>query len=399
MTSSVRRDRRGCRARRARCWRLACPSDPDRRCCCSRPARTIASADAPAGRAVAELPRVPSANPGGSGPSLARDPCARVRPQSLYVRGRGAGGSSSVNAMCAIRGIPDDYRRWARGARVPGLGLDRDARRLPARSRTTSTTVATVSTAWAARSRCRAGPSASSAPLDRARARRDGRSRVPDVRRLPRRRRHRREPRRAHRARRTAGVDERRLPGARTDACRISRCAATSSSTASLLDGTARRRRADRRRRGDRRGARCSSRAGAIHSPAILLRSGIGRRRRPPGRSEPAEHAATPGLRDRAAARRAHASPDAPVLSSMLRYGSGLAAAGPNDMQILWFDAVGPDVDGLADGRLIGAVMRVFSHGGCRLRSDDPPRRSRRRLRASCPTTAIASGCATASGA
>ena len=64
-------------------------------------------------------------------------------------------------------------------------------------------------------------------------------------------------------------------------------------------------------------------------------------------------------------------SPDGPVLNSILRYGSGLAAAGPNDMQILWFDAVGPDVDGLATGRLIGAVMRVFSRGRVSLRSDD----------------------------
>ena len=34
-------------------------------------------------------------------------------------------------------------------------------------------------------------------------------------------------------------------------------------------------------------------------------------------------------------------SPDAPVFTSMLRYTSGLADAGPNDMQIIWFDASG----------------------------------------------------------
>ena len=32
--------------------------------------------------------------------------------ESVYVRGRGVGGSSSVNAMGAIRGLPDDYDRW-----------------------------------------------------------------------------------------------------------------------------------------------------------------------------------------------------------------------------------------------------------------------------------------------
>ena len=56
----------------------------------------------------------------------------------------------------------------------------------------------------------------------------------------------------------------------------------------------------------------------------------------------------------------------------MLRYTSGLAEAGPNDMQMIWFSAVGPDDDALAGGRLLGAVMRVFSHGEVRLRSDDP---------------------------
>ena len=31
---------------------------------------------------------------------------------SVYPRGLGAGGSSSVNGMAAIRGMPDDYDRW-----------------------------------------------------------------------------------------------------------------------------------------------------------------------------------------------------------------------------------------------------------------------------------------------
>jgi len=65
-------------------------------------------------------------------------------------------------------------------------------------------------------------------------------------------------------------------------------------------------------------------------------------------------------------------APDRPVISSLLRYSSGLFDAGPNDMQMVWFDAVGPTEDGLAGGRLFGAVMRVFSSGHVRLRSDDP---------------------------
>jgi choline dehydrogenase-like flavoprotein len=55
-----------------------------------------------------------------------------------------------------------------------------------------------------------------------------------------------------------------------------------------------------------------------------------------------------------------------------LRYSSGLAGGGPNDMQMQWFDAVGATEEGLAAGRLRAAVMRVFSHGTVRLRSQDP---------------------------
>ena len=33
--------------------------------------------------------------------------------EAPYVRGLGVGGSSSVNALCAIRGTADDYERWA----------------------------------------------------------------------------------------------------------------------------------------------------------------------------------------------------------------------------------------------------------------------------------------------
>ncbi len=65
-------------------------------------------------------------------------------------------------------------------------------------------------------------------------------------------------------------------------------------------------------------------------------------------------------------------SASAPVMRSMLRYTSELADAGPNDMQIVWFDAVGPSEEELAGARVIGAVMRVFSHGEVRLRSPDP---------------------------
>ena len=111
---------------------------------------------------------------------------------------------------------------------------------------------------------------------------------------------------------------------------------------------------------------------GAIHSPAILLRSGIGIDDGLPVGSNLKEHAATPGI-ELALDRDARlTSAEASMFSSVLRYTSGLADAGPNDMQIFWFPAVGPTDDSLAVGRLIGAVMRVFSHGVVRLRSSDP---------------------------
>ena len=41
-------------------------------------------------------------------------------------------------------------------------------------------------------------------------------------------------------------------------------------------------------------------------------------------------------------------------------------------MQIIWFDGVGPTAEALAGGRMMGAVMRVFSSGSVRLQSPDP---------------------------
>jgi choline dehydrogenase-like flavoprotein len=112
--------------------------------------------------------------------------------------------------------------------------------------------------------------------------------------------------------------------------------------------------------------------AGAIHSPAILLRSGIGvGDGRPVGHSLK-DHAATAGFELGLTAAGRKATSDAPVMSSLLRYTSGMASAGANDMQIMWFDAVGPTDEGLSGARVIGAVMRVFSHGEIRLRSADP---------------------------
>src|SRR5262245_44441160 len=35
-----------------------------------------------------------------------------IQAPRLYLRGRGVGGSSTINAQIAIRGLPEDFDRW-----------------------------------------------------------------------------------------------------------------------------------------------------------------------------------------------------------------------------------------------------------------------------------------------
>jgi choline dehydrogenase-like flavoprotein len=115
---------------------------------------------------------------------------------------------------------------------------------------------------------------------------------------------------------------------------------------------------------------------GAIGTPAILLRSrieraGIGRNL--------ADHASAGFSLALAPAGRLSAIglADQPVISSLVRYSSGLGGAGPLDMQLLPLAATALDAAGLAIGSLQAAVMEVFSRGRLTLCSDDaaePPR-------------------------
>src|SRR5438034_6120178 len=61
------------------------------------------------------------AEPGRTWPDLVATRAAE-QPETTYVRGFGAGGSSSVNAMGAIRGTVDDYERWAGELGCTGWG-------------------------------------------------------------------------------------------------------------------------------------------------------------------------------------------------------------------------------------------------------------------------------------
>jgi 5-(hydroxymethyl)furfural/furfural oxidase len=79
-----------------------------------------ATADAPAAMHAANFFRAVF-EPGRIWPSLVATRAAG-QAEALYVRGRGAGGSSSVNALGAIRGTVDDYERWAGELGCPGWG-------------------------------------------------------------------------------------------------------------------------------------------------------------------------------------------------------------------------------------------------------------------------------------
>jgi choline dehydrogenase-like flavoprotein len=112
--------------------------------------------------------------------------------------------------------------------------------------------------------------------------------------------------------------------------------------------------------------------AGAIHSPAVLLRSGVGVGDGLPVGANLREHAATPGFEVVLSPAGRQTVAGGPAMCSLLRYTSGVAEEGPNDLQIIWFNATDATEAGLAHGRVLGAVMRVHAQGEVRLRSDDP---------------------------
>ena len=108
--------------------------------------------------------------------------------------------------------------------------------------------------------------------------------------------------------------------------------------------------------------------AGAVHSPAILLRSGIG-----PEAGLPVGQ----GLQDHANAvlfldyhpDRGPSGPDDRHTNCCVRYSSGLADAGANDMMIVSMNHSPRTEHG---GLLVGWVNQSFSRGSLRLASPDP---------------------------
>ncbi|HEX2785986.1 MAG TPA: GMC oxidoreductase [Ilumatobacteraceae bacterium] len=288
---------------------------------------------------------------------------------SMYVRGRGVGGSSSVNALGAIRGLPDDYDRWVDefactgwgwaemletflaaeddldygGDGLHGRGGPIPLSRSPFEGRAPfdfSMISAMTELGYGA---CDDYHALGSTGISRwALTLRGGRRTSTNEAYL--------EPTRSRPNLAVSGdvlVDRILLDGCRAVGVRTSV--------------------------GEEIPAReVIVSAGAIHSPAILLRSDIGIDDGLAVGANLKDHATTAGFEVALKPAGRMSSPDAPVMTSLARYTSGLADAGLNDMQIVWFNGVGPSEESCAGARVIGAVMRVFSTGQVRLQSQDP---------------------------
>lgn len=294
---------------------------------------------------------------------------AAGRTEELYVRGRGAGGSSSVNALGAIRGTVDDYERWAGELGCPGWGwpemlaaflrveddVDYGGDGLHGQGGPIPL--------WRV-------PFDEAPPLDRALTTAFGELgyprcddyHAPGATGLSRLALTLRDGRRV-------STNDAYLEPARGRANLVVRGDVLVDRV--LLDG--RRATGVRTAGGEEiEGRAVIVSAGAIHSPPILLRSGIGVGDGLPVGRNLKEHAATPGFEIALKPSARMTSAAAPVFTAGMRYTSELADAGPNDMQMIWFGSIGPTDEALGGARLLGAVMRVFSHGEVRLRSDEP---------------------------
>jgi choline dehydrogenase-like flavoprotein len=288
---------------------------------------------------------------------------------SIYLRGRGAGGSSSVNAMMAIRGTPDDYDRWTTefgcagwgwadmltaflsveddvdygGDGLHGKGGPVPLARLAPEARSPLDRALRDAAADLGHPVCDDYHATGATGLSRvAFTLRDGRRVSANDAFL--------EPARGRPNLTVRGdvlVDRLALDGRR----------ALGVVTADGIEIEA--------------GSVIVS-AGAIHSPALLLRSGIGPAIGLPVGANLIDHACPPGFELALTDKGRMASADQPVVDSVVRFTSGLGDAGPNDLQMAWFRAVGATPESLATARVLGAVVRVFSRGMVTLRSTDP---------------------------
>lgn len=251
---------------------------------------------------------------------------ARGQAPRPYTRGRGAGGSSAINAMVALEGTPSDYDDWAGAGGCVGWGWS-DVR--PWFGRTALTLTRAPATEWGALNRLVGAvwpEAAAGVPLTR-----DGSGRrvsVNDAYLEPAR--------------------ERPNLAVHGDVL-VERV---------LLDG--------RRAVGVRAGGHdvpadlVVVSAGAIHSPALLLRSGIDT----PGIGEQlCDHPSFPIT----IVRHEPADPESLPIATVARLAGD---EGPDDLQVLPLDHVDPGHPEVAV--VMAAAMRVHSRGVVRLAGPDP---------------------------
>lgn len=282
--------------------------------------------------------RIPGSRPASvSGPSFVAamtepgftwDPLPAVRVTGQdprrYVRGRGLGGSSAVNAMVALTGHPDDYDEWERDLGCAGWGwssfgpwFDRVRATHPFTEAHPSEVGALgramgradVRTERALLTRNAAGARVTASDVFVEPWRESGRLGVRggcEVRRV------------LFDGRRAVGVEL--VDGSVIDADAVIVC------------------------------------AGAIHSPTVLLRSGVDLPGVGVGLQDHPSFPLTLVVHDGVRTER-----------EMLSVGALLRSAHrePDDLQVLAMDEVGPEAPGV--GVLLGAVMRVWSRGAVRL--------------------------------
>lgn len=307
----------------------------------------------------------------------------RAQPEAPYGRGRGVGGTSNVNAMFAIRGVPDDYDGWSRegaegwsydevlpyfrrledeldhpsdtwhgqGGPIP-VGRTPQAR-WGALDLAFAEAAGDFGYAWCADHNAPGTTGIGPFALNM----RGGRRVTTNDAYL--------EP---HRARPNLTVR------AGSEVARVLLDPATHTAQGVALVGGEEFRLAP--------GGEVIVSAGALHSPALLMRSGIG----PAGQLAPlgikvlADLPVGRGLQDHGmlmvpipTRSDLGQDPDRPVTNAILRYSSGLGGAGENDMFMVPNNGM-YDSQGRSQGRgmLVAQQEQVFSRGDLTLRSADP---------------------------
>lgn len=272
-----------------------------------------------------------------------RTPAQAPRP---YLRGRGIGGSSAVNAMVGLWGTPEDHRDAP-----PGWGWD-DLARYRAEVDTAVPRLRPARATWSpleqavATAALDAGhpwcpddsrPGAVGVGPARLAMGRNGRVSAADVWLEPRR------------------GDPRLTIRGDTEVARV------------WFEG--RRAVGVVLRNGEEVPAsRVVLAAGSIGSPAVLLRSGVDRPGIGQGLADhPSVGVALPLRLD------ARVGPQDRLVSSLVRYHSGLAARDPADMQVLTLAGSGTTPEQLAVGVIQVAVMASYSRGTVRIDGDGAP--------------------------